>query len=119
RDEAYFQEAELVGGKAPTGADVEWIEEPSYFFNLSKWQDKLLELYEKQPDFIMPGSRRNEIISFVKGGLKDLSISRTTFSWGIPVPGDEKHIMYVWLDALANYLSALGYPEETKYFKDF
>lgn len=116
RDEAYYQESELVNGKAPTGADVEWVEEPSYFFNLSKWQDKLLEFYEKNPDFIAPESRRNEIISFVKGGLKDLSISRTTFSWGIAVPpaqaGDEKHIMYVWLDALTNYLSALGYPDE-------
>ncbi len=124
RDEAYYQESELVGGKAPTGADVEWVEEPSYFFNLSKWQDKLLELYDSNPDFIAPESRRNEIISFVKGGLKDLSISRTTFSWGIPVPisqaGDEKHIMYVWLDALTNYLSALGYPDENSAdYKDF
>ncbi|MEK6745634.1 MAG: methionine--tRNA ligase [Pseudomonadota bacterium] len=112
RDEAYYQESELVSGKAPTGADVEWVEEPSYFFNLSKWQDKLLKYYEENPDFIAPESRRNEIISFVKGGLKDLSISRTSFSWGIPVPDDEKHIMYVWLDALTNYLSALGYPDE-------
>lgn len=124
RDEAYYQESELVNGKAPTGADVEWVEEPSYFFDLSKWQDKLLAYYEANPHFIMPESRRNETISFVKGGLKDLSISRTTFSWGIPVPGDEndkgttaslhergQHIMYVWLDALANYLSALGYPD--------
>ncbi len=111
RDEAYYQESELVGGKAPTGADVEWVEEPSYFFDLSKWQDKLLAFYEANPSFIQPESRRNEIISFVKGGLRDLSISRTTFSWGIPVPNDEKHIMYVWLDALANYLSALGYPD--------
>lgn len=112
RDEAYYQESELVNGKAPTGAEVEWVEEPSYFFKLSGFQDKLLDFYEKNPDFIGPDSRRNEVISFVKGGLKDLSISRTTFSWGIPVPGDEKHIMYVWLDALANYLSALGYPDE-------
>lgn len=111
RDEAYYAESELVNGKAPTGADVEWVEEPSYFFDLSQWQEKLLAHYEAHPDFIQPESRRNEIISFVKGGLKDLSISRTTFSWGIPVPGDEKHIMYVWLDALANYLSALGYPD--------
>lgn len=111
RDEAYYAESELVDGKAPTGAEVEWVEEPSYFFNLSKWQDKLLTHYEKHPEFIQPESRRNEIISFVKGGLRDLSISRTTFSWGIPVPGDDKHIMYVWLDALSNYLSALGYPE--------
>lgn len=112
RDEAYYQESELVAGKAPTGADVEWVEEPSYFFRLSAFGDKLLELYENRPDFIGPDSRRNEVKSFVKGGLKDLSISRTTFSWGIPVPGDEKHVMYVWLDALANYLSALGYPDE-------
>lgn len=112
RDEAYYQEAELVAGKAPTGAEVEWVEEPSYFFALSKFQDKLLEFYDKNPDFIAPASRRNEIVSFVKGGLKDLSISRTSFSWGIPVPNDPKHIMYVWLDALTNYLSALGYPNE-------
>ncbi len=111
RDEAYSQEAELIDGKAPTGADVEWVEEPSYFFTLSAFQDRLLELYAAHPEFIGPDTRRNEIISFVKGGLRDLSISRTTFSWGIPVPGDEKHVMYVWLDALANYLSALGYPD--------
>ncbi len=111
RDEAFYGEAELVDGKAPTGADVEWVEEPSYFFKLSAFGDKLLAFYEAHPDFIMPASRRNEVISFVKGGLKDLSISRTTFKWGIPVPGDEKHIMYVWLDALANYLSAVGYPD--------
>ncbi len=111
RDEAYYQESELVNGKAPTGAEVEWVEEPSYFFNLSEWQEKLLRWYEAHPDVIAPVSRRNEVISFVKGGLKDLSISRTTFSWGIPVPGDSRHIMYVWLDALANYLSALGFPD--------
>ena len=115
RDEAYYQESELVetqaGKKAPTGAEVEWVEEPSYFFKLSAFGDKLLEFYATNPDFIGPDSRRNEILSFVKGGLKDLSISRTTFSWGIPVPGDEKHIMYVWLDALTNYLSAIGYPD--------
>jgi methionyl-tRNA synthetase len=124
RDEAYYQESELVAGLAPTGAAVEWVEEPSYFFNLSKWQDKLLDFYDKNPDFISPESRRNEIISFVKGGLKDLSISRTTFSWGIPIPcsqdGDENHIMYVWLDALTNYLSALGYPNENSQdYQDF
>jgi methionyl-tRNA synthetase len=113
RDEAFYGESELVDGKAPTGAEVEWVEEPSYFFKLSAFTDKLLAFYEANPDFIMPPSRRNEVISFVKGGLKDLSISRTTFSWGIPVPGDEKHIMYVWLDALANYLSAVGYPDES------
>lgn len=112
RDEAFYAESELVDGKAPTGAEVEWVEEPSYFFKLSAFGDKLLAFFEENPTFIMPASRRNEVISFVKGGLKDLSISRTTFEWGIPVQGDEKHIMYVWLDALANYLSAVGYPDE-------
>lgn len=111
RDEAFYAESELVDGKAPTGAEVEWVEEPSYFFDLSKWQDKLLAFYEANPGFILPKSRYNEVMSFVRGGLKDLSISRTSFSWGIPVPGDEKHVMYVWLDALTNYLSALGYPD--------
>ena len=106
RDEAFYAESELVNGKAPTGADVEWVEEPSYFFKLSKYQQPLLDFYEANPDFILPESRRNEVLSFVKGGLKDLSISRTTFNWGIPVPGDEKHIMYVWLDALTNYWTA-------------
>lgn len=110
RDEAFYAESELTDdGKAPTGADVEWVEEPSYFFALSKWQDKLLDYYEKNPDFIKPESRRNEVISFVKGGLRDLSISRTSFRWGVQVPNDYIHIMYVWLDALTNYLSALGY----------
>ena len=108
RDEAFYQESELVDGKAPTGAEVEWVEEPSYFFRLSKYQQPLLDFYEANPDFILPESRRNEVLSFVRGGLKDLSISRTTFEWGIPVPGDEKHIMYVWLDALTNYLTAAG-----------
>lgn len=120
RDEAFYAESELVDGKAPTGAEVEWVEEPSYFFNLSQWQDKLLEFYEKNRNFIMPKSRYNEVVSFVKGGLKDLSISRTSFSWGVPVPGDDKHVMYVWLDALTNYLSALGYPDaEAAEFKKF
>ena len=114
RDEAFLKESELV--KQPDGSfltdegkPVEWVEEPSYFFKLSAYQDKLLELYEQHPDFILPASRRNEVISFVQGGLEDLSISRTSFDWGIPVPGDEKHIMYVWLDALTNYISSLGY----------
>jgi len=112
RDEAYYTESELVDGKAPTGADVEWVvKEPSYFFKLSEWGDRLLELYESNPDFIAPKARRNEVISFVKGGLKDLSVSRTTFNWGVGVPGDDDHIMYVWIDALTNYISALGYPE--------
>ena len=112
RDEAFYAEDELVNGKAPTGADVEWHKEESYFFKLSAFQDKLLMLYEAAPDFIRPQSRFNEVVSFVKGGLKDLSISRTSFSWGVKVPGVEKHVMYVWLDALTNYLSALGFPDE-------
>ncbi len=111
RDEAFYEESELVDGRAPTGAEVEWVEEENYFFRLSAWQDRLLAHYEQNPDFIAPRARRNEVISFVKGGLRDLSISRTSFRWGIPVPGDEKHVMYVWLDALANYITALGYPE--------
>jgi len=111
RDECYYSEIELVDGKAPTGAEVTWVvKEPSYFFKLSEYEDKLLELYDTYPDFIGPSSRKNEVVSFVKGGLRDLSISRTSFNWGIPVPGDDDHVMYVWLDALANYLSALGYP---------
>ncbi|MBM3468297.1 MAG: methionine--tRNA ligase [Alphaproteobacteria bacterium] len=120
RDEAYYQESELIDGKAPTGADVEWVTEPSYFFRLSKWQDKLLEFYNKNPDFIAPETRRNEVMRFVEGGLHDLSVSRTSFKWGIPVPNDPDHVMYVWLDALTNYITALGYPDqETSDFKDF
>ena len=118
RDECFYSESELVitpEGKrcAPTGASVEWLKEPSYFFRLSAFQDKLLDFYERYPDFLAPHGVHNEIISFVKQGLKDLSISRTTFQWGIPVPDDEQHVMYVWFDALTNYLSALGYPDET------
>ena len=109
RDEAFYSEDELVDGKAPTGAEVIWQKEESYFFKLSAFQNNLLALFEAVPDFIQPESKRNEVISFVKSGLKDLSISRTSFKWGIPVPNDEKHIMYVWLDALVNYISALGY----------
>lgn len=120
RDEAFYAESELTeDGRAPTGAPVEWVEEESYFFKLSKWQDKLLEYYEKNPNFIRPKSRRNEVISFVKSGLIDLSISRTSFKWGIPVPGNEDHIIYVWLDALTNYIAALGYPEPTSDFAKF
>lgn len=117
RDESFFTESELVDGKAPTGAPVIWVEEPSYFFRLSKWEKPLLQFYEENPKFIEPESRRNEVISFVKQGLKDLSISRTTFKWGIPVPHDDKHIMYVWIDALTNYITALGYPDVGK--KDY
>jgi len=116
RDEAFYGEDELTtdaeGKKvAPSGAEVEWVEEPSYFFRLSAWQDRLLQHYENNPDFILPTTRRNEVVSFVKGGLQDLSVSRTTFNWGVPVPGDDAHIMYVWLDALTNYITAIGYPE--------
>ncbi|HEX2581030.1 MAG TPA: methionine--tRNA ligase [Dongiaceae bacterium] len=116
RDEAYYGEEELVTGpdgkkRAPSGAEAEWVEEPSYFFRLSAWQDRLLKFYGDNPDFIAPENRRNEVISFVKSGLKDLSISRTSFTWGVPVPGNDKHIMYVWLDALTNYLTAIGYPD--------
>jgi methionyl-tRNA synthetase len=111
RDEAFYAESELVDGKAPTGADVEWVEEPSYFFRLSAWQDRLLAFYDANPDCIGPRARRNEVISFVKSGLLDLSVSRTSFKWGVPVPGDPAHIMYVWLDALTNYITEVGYPD--------
>jgi methionyl-tRNA synthetase len=116
RDEAFYDESELIsapGGArlAPTGAEVEWLEEENYFFRLSAWQDRLLAFYDAHPDAIAPRSRRNEVISFVRGGLKDLSISRTSFTWGIPVPGDPRHVIYVWLDALVNYITALGYPD--------
>ncbi len=116
RDEAFYGEDELIAGTggtklAPTGAPVEWVKEPSYFFRLSAWQDRLLKWYEEQPDCVGPASRRNEVMSFVKGGLQDLSVSRTSFKWGIPVPGDDAHIMYVWLDALTNYITAVGYPD--------
>jgi methionyl-tRNA synthetase len=117
RDEAYFDESELTtgeGGKkfAPSGAPVEWSEVDSYFFRLSKYQEKLLALYRERPDFIAPETRRNEVVSFVSSGLKDLSISRNTFSWGVPVPGDDSHVMYVWVDALTNYITACGFPDE-------
>lgn len=119
RDEAFYQEKELVDGKAPTGAAVEWVEEESYFFKLSAFQEPLLAYYAAHPHFIGPDSRRNEVLSFVKSGLHDLSISRSTFSWGVPVPGDEKHVMYVWMDALTNYISALGFPGEGSKMQDF
>ena len=124
RDEAYFDEDELTekDGKryAPSGAEVEWVEEPTFFFRLSAYQQKLLDLYEANPDFIAPKERRNEIISFVKSGLQDLSVSRTTFDWGIPVPDAPGHVMYVWVDALTNYITGLGYPDtENPLFKKF
>lgn len=116
RDEAYYSADELTTGEdgrkyAPSGAPVEWMEEESYFFRLSKYQDRLLQLYEANPGFVRPETRLNEVRSFVQSGLRDVSISRTTFSWGIPVPGNEKHVMYVWIDALTNYITALGYPD--------
>lgn len=119
RDEAFYQEKELIDGKAPTGAEVEWVTEPSYFFKLSDWQQPLLEFYKKHPDFIQPHSRRQEVLRFVEGGLTDLSVSRTSFKWGIPVPGDPSHVIYVWLDALTNYMSSLGYPEQTEQLSKF
>lgn len=116
RDEAFYGEDELVerdGVKyAPSGAPVAWVKEPSYFFRLSAFADKLLDFYEKHPDFILPATRRNEVIAFVKSDLRDLSVSRTSFAWGVPVPGDASHVMYVWLDALTNYITALGYPAD-------
>ncbi|MGL9726277.1 MAG: methionine--tRNA ligase [Wolbachia sp.] len=120
RDEAFYRESELVDSRAPTGAEVQWIKEESYFFRLSNWQNKLLELYENQPDFIFSESRKNEVISFVKSGLTDLSISRTSFNWGIKVPGNDKHAIYVWIDALTNYLTSIGFPNiEDEEYKKF
>ena len=124
-DEAFYSQDEIeeIEGKKiakSSKSSVEWIEEESYFFRLSKWQKPLLEFYENNPDFILPESRKNEVISFVKSGLKDLSVSRKTFTWGIPVPSNDKHIIYVWLDALTNYLSALNYPDTNdELFKKF
>jgi methionyl-tRNA synthetase len=116
RDEAFYAESETVLGAngvrlGPQGTPVEWTEEQTYFFRLSKYEKKLLKLYEQKPDFILPQERRNEIVSFVKGGLQDLSISRTTIDWGIPVPGAPGHIIYVWVDALTNYITAAGFPK--------
>ena len=125
RDEAYYGEEELTDGPngkkiAPSGAECEWVEEESYFFKLSAWQDRLLKFYDENPDFILPESRRNEVISFVKGGLMDLSVSRTRMRWGVPVPGSDKHVMYVWIDALTNYLTGVGYPDiKNENFKKF
>ena len=125
-DEAFYNDDEIVNNtdgvkiSIETKSTVEWIEEESYFFRLSKWQNKLLDYYEKNPDFISPKSRKNEVVSFVKSGLKDLSISRKSFSWGIRVPNNSEHVIYVWLDALTNYISALNFPnKEDKLFKDF
>ena len=124
-DEAFYVEDEIEeidGNKRSISSksSVEWIEEESYFFRLSKWEKPLLEYYDNHPDFISPSSRKNEVVSFVKGGLKDLSVSRKSFSWGIKVPNDKDHVIYVWLDALTNYISALNYPDKNdKLYKDF
>ena len=124
-DEAYYDDDEIIDKdkkkiSKSSGSPVEWVEEESYFFKLSAWQDKLLNYYEQNNEFVQPNSRRNEVISFVKKGLKDLSISRTSFSWGIPVPNNKKHVIYVWLDALTNYLSALNFPDlNDKKYKSF
>ena len=117
RQEAYFDVGETTLGpdgirREPLGSPVEWVEEESYFFRLSAFQGRLLDHYEANPDFIGPRERRNEVVSFVKAGLNDLSISRTTFDWGIPVPEDPKHVMYVWVDALTNYLTGVGFPDD-------
>ena len=125
RDEAYFEESELTTGDngeklSPGGAPVEWVEEESLFFRLSAYQDKLLEHYAAHPEFIGPESRRNEVKSFVEGGLRDLSISRTTFDWGVRVPGHPDHVMYVWVDALTNYITGVGFPDEkSESWRDF
>ncbi|MBR1145032.1 methionine--tRNA ligase [Bradyrhizobium sp. AUGA SZCCT0431] len=116
RQEAYFDETETTVDadgvrREPLGSPVEWTEEETYFFRLSAYQDKLLDLYARVPDFVLPRERLNEVASFVRGGLQDLSVSRTTFDWGIKVPGSPSHVMYVWLDALTNYITAAGYPD--------
>ena len=124
-DEAYYDEDEIeeINGKKvskTSGSSVDWVEEESYFFKLSTWSEKLLKYYKDNQDFILPTSRKNEVVNFVKKGLKDLSVSRTSFSWGIPVPKDKKHVIYVWLDALTNYISALNFPNTNdKNYKKF
>ena len=125
RDEAYYDESEIrldANGQrlGPNGTPVEWVVEESYFFKLSKYADKLLDLYRRIPDFVLPKERLNEVASFVRGGLQDLSLSRSTFDWGIKVPGSPKHIMYVWVDALTNYITAVGFPDtESAKFKRY
>jgi methionyl-tRNA synthetase len=124
RDEAYYDDEELTvaddGTKlSPQGTPVEWTVEESWFFRLSRYQQPLLDLYATNPSFIQPDSRRNEVVRFVEGGLKDLSISRTSFDWGVPVLGSDNHVMYVWLDALTNYITGLGYPDETELWKRY
>ncbi len=124
RDEAFYDEKELTDGEggnklSPQGTPVEWTTEETWFFRLSRYEKQLLELYEKQPDFIRPDSRRNETIRFVEGGLRDLSVSRTSFDWGVKVPGCEDHVMYVWLDALTTYISGIGFPDDTEEWRKY
>jgi methionyl-tRNA synthetase len=124
RDEAYYDEGELTEGEgdqklSPQGTPVEWTVEESWFFRLSAYQQKLLDHYSAHPEFIRPESRRNEIVRFVEGGLSDLSISRTSFDWGVPVPDSAGHVMYVWLDALTNYITGLGYPDDTELWRRY
>ena len=124
RDEAYYDEGELTDGEggqklSPQGSPVEWTVEESWFFRLSAYQDRLLDLYRSNPGFIQPDSRRNEVLRFVEGGLSDLSISRTSFDWGVKAPSGEGHVMYVWLDALTNYITGLGYPDDTELWRRY
>ena len=124
RDEAYYEEGELIlaeeGSKlSPHGTPVEWTVEESWFFRLSNYQQPLIDHYAANPEFIRPETRRNEVVRFVEGGLKDLSISRTSFDWGVPVPGSSNHVMYVWLDALTNYITGLGYPDDTELWRRY
>ena len=124
RDEAYYDESELTEGEggeklSPQGTPVEWTVEESWFFRLSAYQDKLLELYNENPEWVRPRSRMNEVRRFVEGGLRDLSVSRTSFDWGVKVPGSDEHVMYVWVDALTNYITGLGYPDDTEDFRKF
>ncbi|MET0309551.1 MAG: methionine--tRNA ligase [Sphingomonas sp.] len=124
RDEAFYEEKELVEGEggiklSPQGTPVEWTAEETWFFELSKYQQPLLDFYAANPDFIRPESRRNEVLRFVEGGLVDLSVSRTSFDWGVPVPGSPGHVMYVWVDALTNYISGAGYPDDPERFAKY
>ncbi|WP_042892759.1 methionine--tRNA ligase [Anaplasma marginale] len=121
RDETFYQERDLVDGKAPTGAEVEWLEEPGYFFKLSEWQESLLKFYADNPKFVIPEGKFNEVISFVESGLRDLSVSRSkkSLSWGIEVPHDSDHIIYIWVDALCCYLALLGFPETEGEYKRY
>jgi methionyl-tRNA synthetase len=124
RDEAYYDESELTDGEggtklSPQGTAVEWTVEESWFFRLSKYQQPLLDFYAANPDFMRPESRKNETIRFVEGGLKDLSVSRTSFDWGVKVPGSDNHVMYVWLDALTTYISGIGFPDDTEEWRKY